>query len=71
MNRYRMYINGEFVDSRSDRWFSVYDSSTEEVTAGPGSQRTPLEARNSGKPIIEPEFDIERFESRQFPFQTE
>jgi betaine-aldehyde dehydrogenase len=104
MNRYLMYINGEFVDSSSDRWFSVYDPSTEEVIAevpdgnaadidvavraarsafdsGPWPQTTAaergrlllrfadkirqesarlaeLEARNSGKPIIEAEFDI-------------
>jgi betaine-aldehyde dehydrogenase len=104
MNRSRMYINGEFVDSSSGRWFSVYDPSTEEVIAevpdgnaadidaavraarsafdaGPWQHVTAaergrlllrladkirqdaarlaaLEARNSGKPIIEAEFDI-------------
>jgi betaine-aldehyde dehydrogenase len=33
MNRYRMYIGGEFVESRSNRWIPVHDPSTEEVIA--------------------------------------
>jgi betaine-aldehyde dehydrogenase len=33
MNRYRMYINGRFEDSVSNRWFPVYDPSTEQVIA--------------------------------------
>jgi betaine-aldehyde dehydrogenase len=33
MNRYRMYINGEFVEARRGSWFPVYDPSTEEVIA--------------------------------------
>jgi hypothetical protein len=33
MKRYRMYVNGDFVASRSERWFPVYDPSTEEVIA--------------------------------------
>ncbi len=31
MNRVRMYIDGEFVESTSGRWFPVYDPSTEEI----------------------------------------
>src|SRR5690349_13383986 len=101
---YQMYINGEWVDSSSDKTFSVYDPSTEEVIAqvpdanakdvdravaaakaafeeGPWATTTPqergrvlfrlaekirqntamlaeLECRNTGKPIVEAEFDI-------------
>ena len=33
MNRYRMYINGEQVESRRGAWFPVYDPSTEEIIA--------------------------------------
>ena len=33
MNRYRMYINGERVESRGGAWFPVYDPSTEEIIA--------------------------------------
>jgi len=33
MNRYRMYINGESVESRRGAWFPVYDPSTEEIIA--------------------------------------
>ena len=33
MNRYRMYINGERVESPRDAWFPVYDPSTEEIIA--------------------------------------
>ena len=104
MKRYRMQINGEGVESRSGRYFPVYDPSTEEVIAevpeagpadvdravaaaraafdsGPWPQTTAqergrilfrlaervrkeaarlaeLESRNSGKPIVEAEFDI-------------
>jgi betaine-aldehyde dehydrogenase len=104
MKRYRMYINGEWVESRSGKYFPVYDPSTEEVIAevpaadkkdvnravaaaraafdsGPWPQTTAqergrtlfrlaervrrespalaeIEARNSGKPIVEAEFDI-------------
>src|SRR5580658_10777091 len=103
MNRLRMYINGEFVESTGGGWLPVYDPSTEEVIAevpdgnaadidkavtaaraafdgGPWSQTTaqergrmlfrladkirtetaPLaetECRNSGKPIVEAEYD--------------
>src|SRR5690349_2223366 len=101
---YQMYINGEWVDSSSDKTFSVYDPSTEEVIAqvpdcnaddvnravaaaraafdeGPWATTTPqergrvlfrlaetirhnaanlaeLECRNTGKPIVEAEYDI-------------
>jgi betaine-aldehyde dehydrogenase len=101
---YQMYINGEWVDSKSQKTFPVYDPSTEEVIAqvpdanaedvnravesakvafeeGPWSQTTAqergrvlfrlaekirqnaaklaeLECRNTGKPIVEAEFDI-------------
>ncbi len=104
MKRYRMYINGEFVESRRGSWFPVYDPSTEEIIAevpdadsadveravaaaraafdsGPWPATTAqergrillrlsdrirkelpmlaeLEARNTGKPIVEAEFDI-------------
>ena len=102
--RYQMYINGEFVDSASQKYFLVVDPSTEEVMAevseanetdvnravaaakaafdsGAWPQTTAqdrgrilfrlaerirkeaprlaeLEARNSGKPIVEAEYDI-------------
>src|SRR5271167_3521716 len=101
---YQLYINGEWVSSRSNKTFPVYEPSTEEVFAqvpdanaedvnlavaaaraafdeGPWSTTTPqergrvlfrlaekirqnaamlaeLEARNSGKPIVEAEYDI-------------
>ncbi|HTA50313.1 MAG TPA: aldehyde dehydrogenase family protein, partial [Verrucomicrobiae bacterium] len=101
---YQMYINGEWVASKSAKTFPVYDPSTEEVIAqvpdagpddvnravaaaktafeeGPWSTSTAqergrvlfrlsekiranlpalaeLECRNSGKPIVEAEFDI-------------
>ncbi|MGH9556662.1 MAG: aldehyde dehydrogenase family protein, partial [Terriglobales bacterium] len=104
MKRYRMYINGEFVDSQRGTWFPVFDPSTEEIIAevpeagtgdveravaaarkafdsGPWPQTTAqergrillrladrvrkelpmlaeIESRNSGKPIVEAEFDI-------------
>ncbi len=104
MKRYRMYINGEFVDSQREAWFPVFDPSTEEIIAevpeadagdveravaaarkafdsGPWPQTTAqergrillrladrirkelsmlaeIEARNSGKPIVEAEYDI-------------
>src|SRR5271170_5692146 len=101
---YRMYINGEWVASKSAKTFPVYDPSTEEIIAqvpdanaydvnravaaakaafeeGPWSTSTAqergrvlfrlsekiranlpalaeLECRNTGKPIVEAEFDI-------------
>src|ERR1700722_5035763 len=101
---YQMYVNGEWVDSTSNKTFPVYDPSTEEVIAqvpeanaddvnpavlaakaafapGPGASATAqergrvlfrlsekirqnasmlaeLESRNTGKPIVEAEFDI-------------
>src|ERR1700676_388863 len=101
---YQMYINGEWVDSKSTKTFPVYDPSTEEVIAkvpdagsddvnravaaakaafedGPWATTTAqargrvlfrlsekiranlpalaeLECRNTGKPIVEAEFDI-------------
>ena len=101
---YPLYINGEWVDSASDKTFPVYDPATEEVIAqvpdanaedvnravaaakaafegGPWATTTPqergrvlfrlaerirqnaamlaeLECRNTGKPIVEAEFDI-------------
>ena len=101
---YSMFINGEWVASRSNRTFPVYDPSTEEVIAqvpdanaddvnravaaakaafeeGPWASTTPvdrgrvlfrladkirqnqpmlaeLECRNTGKPIVEAEYDI-------------
>ncbi len=104
MKRYRMYINGEWVESRRGAWFPVYDPSTEDIIAevpdaddadveravaaarqafdsGPWPATTAqergrillrlsdrirkelpmlaeLEARNTGKPIVEAEFDI-------------
>jgi len=104
MNRHRMFVNGEWVVSRSGSYFPAYDPSTEEIIAevpdanerdvdqavqaaraafdsGPWPQtmaqergrillrlaeriRTEaprlaeLECRNTGKPIVEAEFDI-------------
>jgi betaine-aldehyde dehydrogenase len=104
MKRYRMHINGEWLESNNGKYFPVYDPSTEEIIAevpdaseadvnravaaaraafdsGPWPQTTAqergrilfrlaervrkesamlaeLEARNSGKPIVEAEFDI-------------
>jgi betaine-aldehyde dehydrogenase len=101
---YQMYINGEWVDSKSGKTFPVYDPSTEEVIAyapdanaqdvdravaaarqafdsGPWRSSTAqergrvlfklaervrneapmlaeLECRNTGKPIVEAEYDI-------------
>ena len=101
---YQMYINGEWVASKSAKTFPVYDPSTEEVIAqvpdagaedvdravaaakaafdeGPWANSTAqergrvlfrlsekiranlatlaeLECRNTGKPIVEAEFDI-------------
>src|SRR6202140_4434984 len=101
---YQMYINGEWVASKSTKTFPVYDPSTEEVIAqvpdagaddvnravaaakaafeqGPGASTTAqergrvlfrpaekiranqpalaeLECRNTGKPIVEAEYDI-------------
>jgi betaine-aldehyde dehydrogenase len=101
---YQMYVNGEWVDSKSNKTFPVYDPSTEEVIAqvpeanaedvnravaaakaafedGPWASTTAqergrvlfrladkirqnatmlaeLESRNTGKPIVEAEFDI-------------
>src|SRR5437763_12251671 len=101
---YQLYINGEWVESKSTKSFPVYDPSTEEVIAqvpdansedvnravaaarsafdeGPWATTTPqergrvlfrlaekirqnsvmlaeLECRNTGKPIVEAEFDI-------------
>jgi len=104
VRRYQMYINGEFVESQSGKYFPVVDPSTEETLAevpdadeqdvnravaaakaafdsGAWPQTTAqergrilfrlaervrkeaaalaeLEARNSGKPIVEAEYDI-------------
>ncbi len=104
VRRYRMYINGEFVESQRGAYFPVVDPSTEEILAevpnadendvnravaaaraafdtGAWPQTTAqergrilfrlaervrkeapalaeLEARNSGKPIVEAEYDI-------------
>jgi betaine-aldehyde dehydrogenase len=104
VRRYQMYINGEFVESSSGKYFPVMEPSTEEVMAevpeanekdvnravaaakaafdsGAWPQTTAqdrgrilfrlaerirkeashlaeLEARNSGKPIVEAEYDI-------------
>ncbi|HXW54513.1 MAG TPA: aldehyde dehydrogenase family protein [Candidatus Cybelea sp.] len=104
MKRYRMYINGEFVEGRRGAYFPVVDPSTEEIIAevpdadesdvnhaveaaktafesGPWPQTTAqergrilfrlaervrkesvalaeLESRNSGKPIVEAEYDL-------------
>jgi betaine-aldehyde dehydrogenase len=101
---YQMYVNGEWVDSKSNKTFPVYDPATEEVIAqvpdanaddvnravaaakaafedGPWGSTTAqergrvlfrlaekirqntaalaeLESRNTGKPIVEAEFDI-------------
>src|ERR1700723_3802596 len=101
---YQMYVNGEWVDSTSNKTFPVYDPATEEVIAqvpeanaddvgqavaaakaafenGPWASTTAqergrvlfrlaekirqnaamlaeLESRNTGKPIVEAEFDI-------------
>src|ERR1700757_4791662 len=101
---YQMFINGEWVDSKSNKTFAVYDPASEEVIAqvpdanaddvnraaaaakaafeeGPWSTTTAqergrilfrlaekvrqnlpmlaeLECRNSGKPIVEAEFDL-------------
>src|SRR6266536_5090439 len=101
---YQLYINGEWLDSNSDKTFPVHDPSTEEVIAqvpdansadvdravvaakvafedGPWATTTPqergrvlfrlaekirrnlpmlaeLECRNTGKPIVEAEYDI-------------
>jgi betaine-aldehyde dehydrogenase len=103
MHRYRMYINGEFVESLSGAYFPVVDPSTEEIIAEvpegdekdvnravaaakaafesgawpqttaqergrilfrlaervrkEAAQLAELEARNSGKPIVEAEYD--------------
>ncbi len=104
VRRYRMYINGEFVESAGKKYFPVIDPSTEEIMAevpeaneedvnravaaaraafdsGAWPQTTAqdrgrilfrlaerirkeaaklaeLESRNSGKPIVEAEYDI-------------
>jgi betaine-aldehyde dehydrogenase len=104
VRRYQMYIDGEFVESQSGKYFPVVDPSTEEILAevpdadekdvnravaaakaafdsGAWPQSTAqergrilfrlaervrkeaaalaeLEARNSGKPIVEAEYDI-------------
>ena len=104
VRRYQMYINGEFVESQSGKYFPVVDPSTEEILAevpdadendvnravaaaraafdsGAWPQTmaqergrilfrlaervrkeaaplAELEARNSGKPIVEAEYDI-------------
>src|ERR1700683_1940962 len=101
---YQMYVNGEWVDSKSNKTFPVYDPSTEEVIAqvpdanaddvnhavaaarpafdegpwagSPAQERgrvlfrladkvrqnipalAELECRNTGKPIVEAEYDI-------------
>jgi len=101
---YQMYVNGEWVNSKSNKTFPVYDPATEEVIAqvpeanaddvnravaaakaafenGPWTSTTAqergrvlfrlaekirqnaamlaeLESRNTGKPIVEAEFDI-------------
>jgi betaine-aldehyde dehydrogenase len=101
---YQMYVNGEWVDSKTNKTFPVYDPATEEVIAqvpeanvddvnravvaakaafenGPWASTTPqergrvlfrladkirqnttmlaeLESRNTGKPIVEAEYDI-------------
>jgi betaine-aldehyde dehydrogenase len=104
MKRYKLFINGEFVDGHSGKFLQVYDPSTEAAIAevpdgdetdvnravaaartafdsGPWAQTTAqergrilfrlaerirketpmlaeLEARNSGKPIVEAEYDL-------------
>src|SRR6202789_504072 len=104
IRRYRMYINGEFVESAGKKYFPVIDPSTEEIIAGvpeaneedgngavaaartafdsgawpqttaqdrgrilfrlaehirkEAAHLAELEARNSGKPIVEAEYDI-------------
>ncbi len=104
MKRYRMYLNGDWSESRTGRWLPVIDPSTEEIIAevpdageadidsavqaaraafdsGPWPQTTAqergrllfrlaervrreapqlaeLEARDSGKPIVEAESDM-------------
>jgi betaine-aldehyde dehydrogenase len=104
VRRYKMFINGQFVESAAAKYFPVVDPSTEEVIAevpdaaepdvaravaaaraafdsGPWPQTTAqergrillrlaervrkesaslaqIEARNSGKPIVEAEYDI-------------
>src|SRR5205814_3462889 len=104
VNTYQLYINGEWVESKSTKSVPVYDPSTDEVIAqvpdansedvnravaaarsafdeGPWATTTPqergrvlfrlaekirqnsamlaeLECRNTGKPIVEAEFDI-------------
>src|SRR6202521_5482742 len=101
---YQMYVNGEWVDSKTNKTFPVYDPATEEIIAqvpeanaedvnravaaaraafddGPWASTTAqergrvlfrladkirqnaamlaeLEARNTGKPIVEAEYDI-------------
>jgi aldehyde dehydrogenase len=101
---YQMYVNGEWIDSKSNKTFPVYDPATEEVIAqvpdanaddvnravaaakaafedGPWGSTTAqergrvlfrlaekirqntamlaeLESRNTGKPIVEAEYDI-------------
>src|SRR5207302_2488283 len=101
---YQLFVNGEWVESRSNKTFSVYDPASEEVIAqvpdansedvnravgsakaafedGPWATTTAqergrvlfrladkirqntamlaeLESRNTGKPIVEAEFDI-------------
>src|SRR2546426_12592618 len=101
---YQMYINGEWVDSKSNKTFPVYDPASEEIIAqvpdansedvnravaaakaafedGPWATTTPqergrvlfrlveqirqnlptlaeLECRNTGKPIVEAEYDL-------------
>src|SRR6202030_4143410 len=104
VRRYRMYINGEFVESQSGKYFPIIDPSTENILAevpdadekdvdravaaakaafdsGPWPETTAqergrilfrlaervrkecamlseLESRNSGKPIVEAEYDM-------------
>ena len=104
VRKYQMYVNGEFVESHSGKYFPVIDPSTEEIIAevpeanekdvnravaaakssvdsGAWPQTTAqergrilfrlaervrkeaaalaeLESRNSGKPIVEAEYDI-------------